>query len=164
MDNIKLTRVDFRLIHGQVMTRWVVNLGINKIIVIDDHSAKNPIFTKILVNAATEGVEVKVFDQDKAVEQWNEDHFGDGNILLLFKDIETAKSVWEKGIKFTELQIGGIGGAAGRKNVYKNIVISKEDYDRLKVLHSEGVNVYMQPIPEDKPYPFASIIEKKLFD
>ena len=23
MENLKLTRIDFRLIHGQVMTRWV---------------------------------------------------------------------------------------------------------------------------------------------
>ena len=26
MENLKLTRIDFRLIHGQVMTRWVENM------------------------------------------------------------------------------------------------------------------------------------------
>lgn len=29
MDNLKLTRIDFRLIHGQVMTRWVKNMILN---------------------------------------------------------------------------------------------------------------------------------------
>jgi D-glucosaminate PTS system EIIB component len=163
MENIKLSRVDFRLIHGQVMTRWVINLGINKIVVVDNGSARNAFFTKILVNAAPKGVEVKVYDQDTAVKRWNEDQFGSGNILLLFKDITGAKESWENGLKFNKLQIGGIGGAAGQKNVYKQIVMSKEDYNRLKVLHDGGVEVYLQPIPEDKPYQFSTVIEKKIF-
>lgn len=28
MENLKLTRIDFRLIHGQVMTRWVAKYEI----------------------------------------------------------------------------------------------------------------------------------------
>ena len=43
MENLKLTRIDFRLIHGQVMTRWVKKYGITNIVVIDDKSAKSPI-------------------------------------------------------------------------------------------------------------------------
>ena len=164
MKNIKLTRVDFRLIHGQVMTRWVVNLGITKIVVIDDNSAHNPIFSRILVNAVPNGTVVNAYDQDSAIKKWNEEHFGDGNILLLFKDIKTAKKIWEEGLEFTDMQIGGIGGAAGQKNVYKQVVMSKEDYDRLKVLYDGGVNIYLQPIPEDRPYPFSNIIEKKVFE
>ena len=69
MKNIKLTRVDFRLIHGQVMTRWVVNLGITKIVVIDDNSAHNPILSRILVNAVPNGTVVNVYDQDSAIKK-----------------------------------------------------------------------------------------------
>ena len=36
MENLKLTRIDFRLIHGQVMTRWVAKYEIESIVVIDD--------------------------------------------------------------------------------------------------------------------------------
>ena len=33
--SIELTRVDFRLIHGQVITRWLTQLQINEIVTID---------------------------------------------------------------------------------------------------------------------------------
>lgn len=46
MENLKLTRIDFRLIHGQVMTRWVAKYEIESIVVIDDRSAKSPILKK----------------------------------------------------------------------------------------------------------------------
>ena len=52
MENLKLTRIDFRLIHGQVMTRWVAKYEIESIVVIDDRSAKSPILKKILLGAA----------------------------------------------------------------------------------------------------------------
>jgi D-glucosaminate-specific PTS system IIB component len=59
MDNLKLTRIDFRLIHGQVMTRWVKQYGITDIVVIHDKSANSPILKKILLNAAPAGVNVQ---------------------------------------------------------------------------------------------------------
>ena len=33
--SIELTRVDFRLIHGQVITRWLTQCQINEIVTID---------------------------------------------------------------------------------------------------------------------------------
>ena len=36
MGNIVLTRVDSRLIHGQVMTKWVNQVQANKIVVVSD--------------------------------------------------------------------------------------------------------------------------------
>ena len=62
MENLKLTRIDFRLIHGQVMTRWVAKYEIESIVVIDDRSAKSPILKKILLGAAPSGVKVLVWN------------------------------------------------------------------------------------------------------
>ena len=36
--SIELTRVDFRLIHGQVITRWLTQCNINEIVTIDTPS------------------------------------------------------------------------------------------------------------------------------
>ena len=64
MENLKLTRIDFRLIHGQVMTRWVAKYEIESIVVIDDRSAKSPILKKILLGAAPSGVKMCIRDRD----------------------------------------------------------------------------------------------------
>ena len=47
MAKIELARVDFRLIHGQIITRWRKVIAINKIIVIDDILAADEFMTKV---------------------------------------------------------------------------------------------------------------------
>ena len=39
--SIELTRVDFRLIHGQVITRWLTQCQINEIVTIDTALSKD---------------------------------------------------------------------------------------------------------------------------
>jgi len=160
MENLKLTRIDFRLIHGQVMTRWVKEHNIKDIVVIDDKSAKSPILKKILLNAAPSSVNVIVESIASATEKWEKDTFPKNNLLILFKDTKTAAQAWKEGIKFNSLQIGGIEGSGNKKNINKNIVMSQEDVQDLVPLHENGVRVYGQPIPEDAEYSFENILNK----
>lgn len=49
---IKWVRLDERMIHGQVATKWSQLLGVNRIIVADDQAASNEIIKKSLLMAA----------------------------------------------------------------------------------------------------------------
>ena len=49
---IKWVRLDERMIHGQVATKWSQLLGVNRIIVADDQAASNEIIKKSLMMAA----------------------------------------------------------------------------------------------------------------
>lgn len=160
MENLKLTRIDFRLIHGQVMTRWVAKYEIESIVVIDDRSAKSPILKKILLGAAPSGVKVIVWNVAEAAEKWKVGEFPKSNLLILFKNTSQAKAAWEAGITFPSLQVGGIEGSGDKKNIYKNVVMSKTEAEELNVLYQGGVDVFMQPIPEDNPYPFKDALAK----
>ncbi|MFA7503021.1 MAG: PTS sugar transporter subunit IIB, partial [Anaerovoracaceae bacterium] len=40
--NITVFRIDDRLIHGQVVTRWIGHAGAKRIVVIDDRVAADP--------------------------------------------------------------------------------------------------------------------------
>ena len=160
MENLKLTRIDFRLIHGQVMTRWVAKYEIESIVVIDDRSAKSPILKKILLGAAPRVVKVIVWNVAEAAEKWKANEFPKNNLLILFKNTTQAKAAWEAGIHFPALQVGGIEGSGDKKNIYKNVVMSKTEAEELNVLYQGGVDVFMQPIPEDNPYPFKDALAK----
>lgn len=160
MDNLKLTRIDFRLIHGQVMTRWVKEYNIESIVVIDDQSLKSPILKKILLNAAPAGIKVELESVESATARWKEGRFPKNNLLILFKTPQSAERAWLSGVKFTELQVGGIEGAGNKKNICRNITMSKEDVEHLKTMYDGGVKIYCQPIPEDGEYPFKNALEK----
>ena len=58
MAEIVLCRIDSRLIHGQVMTKWVNQVQANKIVVISDELAADDFLRSIYLMAAPSGVEV----------------------------------------------------------------------------------------------------------
>lgn len=163
MANVKLVRVDFRLIHGQVIAKWLKQLQANRIIVIDNNIPGNPLLCKVYRMAAPAGVKVQIADVKSAAGAWNRDKFGEGDVLVLFKDIGTALSAWKEGFGFERIQIGGAGGGPGQKAVHKNINLSQEDYNGLMDLYDHNVDVFMQAIPEEKPVNFSEIIKKKIF-
>ena len=60
-------RIDDRLIHGQVATRWSTGLKVNRIMVIDDAVAANDNEKAILRMAAPAGVNTSILPLEKAV-------------------------------------------------------------------------------------------------
>lgn len=157
--NLKLIRIDFRLIHGQVMTRWVVKHNIKNIFVIDDTSANNPLLRKILEKSAPSGLDVLVFTIKDAIELWKSAQFSSyENVLILFKNTQDALEAWNNGLDFETIQIGSIEGGADKKNIYKNIVMNDKEIEQMKLLSNKNVKVYLQPIPEDKEVSFSSVI------
>lgn len=160
MENLKLTRIDFRLIHGQVMTRWVKKYGITNIVVIDNKTAKNPILKKVLLNAAPAGIKVEIETIESAADRWKENKMPIGNLLLLFKDPASAEAAWKAGIEYPSLQVGGVEGSASKKNICRNIVMSKEDVEHLKPMYEAGIKVFCQPIPDDSEVSLKVAIEK----
>ena len=160
MANIKLTRVDFRLIHGQVMTRWAKKYDTEAIVVIDDRSASSALLKKILLGAAPAGIDVTVESVASAAAKWKAGEFPTGSLIILFKNTETALAAYKAGVAYPSLQVGGIEGAGDKKNVYKNVVMSTAEAAHLKELGDAGVNVFFQPIPEDAEYPLADALKK----
>ena len=72
MSNVVMTRVDARLIHGQVAVRWTKVLQAKKIVVVDNKSAADDFLTELLLLAAPQGVTVQVMNEAKALEEWNQ--------------------------------------------------------------------------------------------
>ena len=84
MENLKLTRIDFRLIHGQVMTRWAKKYDTEAIVVIDDRSASSALLKKILLGAAPAGIEVTVESVESAAAKWKAGEFPTKSLIILF--------------------------------------------------------------------------------
>lgn len=160
MADIVLCRVDSRLIHGQVMTKWVNQSQANKIIVVSDSLAADEFMLEIYLMAAPTGVKVECYSKEEAVLNFKENQFGDGRVLLLLPDLESMKEVYDKGIKVSDIQVGGLGGAPNRKVVFQNITLDDSDVAMLIYLQNSGVKVIFQTIPEDVPQELNAILKK----
>lgn len=160
MAEIVLCRIDSRLIHGQVMTKWVNQSQANKIIVISDSLAADEFMLEIYLMAAPAGVKVECYSRADAVRKWTEEQFGNGRVLLLLPDLESMQDVYEGGIRVNDIQVGGLGGSPGRKVVFQNITLDDKDVEVLKTLKEKGVKVIFQTIPEDVPQSLETILKK----
>lgn len=160
MAKIVLCRIDSRLIHGQVMTKWVNQSQANRIIVVSDELAKDPFMMEIYLLASPLGVKVECLNQQDAITKWNQNQFGDGKILLLLPNLKMMKAVYDGGITVDQIQVGGLGGAPNRKVVFQNITLDSADVDTLKYLQDKNVKIIFQTIPEDSPQSLESMLKK----
>lgn len=160
MAEIVLCRVDSRLIHGQVMTKWVNQSQANKIVVVSDELAEDDFMLEIYLLSAPAGVKVECYSKSEAVSKWKEDQFGSGRVLLLLPNLDSMKEVYERGIEVSEIQVGGLGGGPGRKVVFQNITLDNHDVDTLKYFQEKGVKMIFQTIPEDLPQSLETILKK----
>lgn len=160
MGKIVLTRIDSRLIHGQVMTKWVNQVQANKIVVVSDQLANDEFMRSIYLMSAPAGIEVLCLTEEDAVEQYEKDVYGNGNILLLLPSVEAFKNIYNAGVTVKEIQVGGLGGGPSRKVVFQNITLDDKDANDLDELASNGVKIVFQTIPEDSPQDFKNIIKK----
>ncbi len=149
MGQINFARVDARLVHGQVTTAWSNSVGINAIYVIDNPTASDD-FTKMIYENLEKNYSFKinVYTLEEAMEQWNENQFGNHKVMLLFKDVNHAYKAREAGLPFEALNVGGVPQKDNNKVVADSVALTEEEYNQLKELEADhDVEVYFQTLP-----------------
>lgn len=160
MANIVLCRIDSRLIHGQVVTKWVGQSQANRIAVVSDELEADPFMKSIYLMAAPPNVKVDCYGKQSFAAAWRENQLGEGNVLVLFPNLVTVQQAVVDGFDVKNIQVGGLGGGPNRKAVFQNITLDEADVAILRDLQQRGVTVFFQTIPEDKPQALADILKK----
>jgi D-glucosaminate-specific PTS system IIB component len=151
-----LVRIDDRLIHGQVIAVWCNSKNFTKIQIVDDVVAADPFMVDVLRLAAPAGLEVVAETVENSVKSLKENTTPETTMVLM-KYPKTARQLYDAGVTFDALNIGGMGMGPGRKNVFKNTAISKEEYDTLKSLHDDGVKITFMSVPSEKSKQFKDL-------
>lgn len=150
MRNITLTRIDDRLIHGQVVTAWIRRYPINRILIIDDELSKNRLMERIYRAAAPVGVEVLIKPVDEAVKFLKENGERGESILILVKIPEVIESLLERGIEIRKVILGGMAARKGRKTFIKNVSASGEEIESMRRICGQGIEMIYQLVPDEK--------------
>lgn len=148
MRNIVFSRIDERLIHGQVMTSWLKMVDTNTILIVDDVSAKNSFLSRILKAAAPKDMDLKIMTTADAATYLKEDSDNE-KLFILAKVPGPFLDLIHSGIPFEEIILGNMGGGQGRKRFSKNINASDAEIAQLKEIVESGTKVYAQMVPSD---------------
>lgn len=142
-------RVDDRLIHGQVATRWSTGLRVNRIMVIDDTVAANDTEKAILRMAAPAGVNTSILGFDKAVANIQNGNYEGQRVMLIVKSPVTLVKMLEAGIELLPVNIGNLSNRPGTTQYKKSVSMTPEEKEAVDTLLKAGIHVTAQMVPDD---------------
>ena len=160
---ICMTRVDFRMIHGQVASVWIPHYSATKVVIIDDSTSKDMFVQQILTFAAPKGTTIEFYNVEDGVAKWKETQFGDGKIIVIFRSIEQAYAAYTKGFEFESINVGQTPREEDQVHATATVYVSKQDLDHLKDLDQKGVYVYFRQ-EISKPEVQLDTVVKKIGD
>lgn len=149
MTEIKLVRIDFRLMHGQVVTNWIKQVSADSILIVDDKLASDKFLAQVFLMAAPPGVKVAIRSIENAVESFQKGVFKDKKMLILFKSVANAKKAVDLGFPLEKLQVAGLGSGTNKTMISNELSLSKEEADMLLDIQNKGVEVTLQVTPKD---------------
>lgn len=161
--DVRLARIDDRLIHGQVATSWTKATGINRILVVSDDVAKDELRKKLLKQAAPLGVGVNVITIDKLKEIWTNPKYDVFKAMLLFTNPHDVKRVVDGGVDLKSINIGGMSYTEGKQMVTTAIAVDQADADAFDYLASKGIELEARKVIADKKENMISILKSKGF-
>jgi len=160
ISELGLIRIDDRLIHGQVIAVWCRHQKFTRIVIVDDGVAGDPFMRQVLSLAAPPGVQVDVLSLADAVKTFGQDSPEHKWTMILLKSPASAKRLYDGGLPYTALNVGGIGSGPGRKNIFKNIAASAEEIAILKDLAGRGVKITLLTVPGEQSKAFSELAGK----
>ncbi|UXS29399.1 PTS sugar transporter subunit IIB [Staphylococcus delphini] len=154
------SRIDGRLIHGQVANLWATKLNIGRFIVIDNEVAQSDIDKQALKLATPAGIKLSVLPVEKAANNINNGKYDSQRVMVIARRPDRFVELVNNGVKIEELNVGNMSQTDETRSITNSINITDEDVDNFKVLQEKGVNIISQMVPNDKVVDFMSLIKE----
>lgn len=157
---IGLARIDDRLIHGQVATRWTKETNVQRIIVVSDEVAKDHVRKTLLTQVAPPGVTAHVVDVDKMVRVWNNPKYGQDRVMLLFTNPTDVLRVVEQGVDIRTVNIGGMAFRQGKTQVNNAVSVDEKDIAAFRKLNERHIELEVRKVSSDQKLKMMDLIAK----
>ena len=143
--NILLTRIDNRLVHGQVATQWNSTLGSNLILVANDDVSTNTMRQNLMKMAAPAGVATRFFSLQKTI-----DVIGKASprqkIFIVAETPEDVLTLVKGGVPIKKVNIGNMHMSEGKRQA-ASVAVNDEDVAAFKELQELGVELEIRRVP-----------------
>ena len=145
--NIVLTRIDNRLIHGQVGVTWTMSVGANLILVADDEAADNALMQQLMaITAKNSGASPRFWTVQKTIANIHKANERQ-KIFIVAKTPETVRKLIEGGVPIKEVNVGNMHFSEGKRAISKKVYVDDKDLADLKAIEDSGAEVYIMDVP-----------------
>lgn len=144
MGEIKLARIDSRLLHGSLAYDWEKVVDFDLVLVANDRFSTDKFNQKIMALTLPRGMEAKFLSLDETVtflKNYDED------VFLLVENSKDLESLLDRGLEITRVNIGIMHCSKGKKLITSDAAMDKEDFRIFKNLLSQGADIFLQVSP-----------------
>lgn len=146
---IRATRVDYRLLHGQVAVSWTAALGADCLLLVSDTVKDDPLRMNALKLAKPAGVKVVIKNTEEAVEALKSGVTDKYKLFIICETLPIARKIMAAtGEK--ELNIGNTPFREGTKQYGKSANLLPEEEALIKEMLADGLELYIQMVPAEK--------------
>ncbi|MBM6614741.1 PTS sugar transporter subunit IIB [Desemzia sp. RIT804] len=158
---IRLVRIDDRLIHGQVATVWTKTTKANRILVVSDNVAKDELRKALLKQAVPPGVKASVITVRKMIEITHDPRFNSFKAMLLFTSPEDVVRVVKNKADIQSVNIGGMSYSAGKKMITNAVAVDQKDVEAFKYLNEKGIELEIRKVASDSKVNMMNLLKKE---
>ncbi|KPA54411.1 PTS system N-acetylgalactosamine-specific transporter subunit IIB [Photobacterium leiognathi subsp. mandapamensis] len=151
--NIVWTRIDERLLHGQIRITWGKHSGANLILVANDDAAEGPnaAFMQAGMKASAGGeYAVRFFSIQKTIDVIHKASAQQKIFILCNNPTDVARLV-EGGVPITHCNVGNMHYHEGKRQINKTVSVDDKDIDAFERMVEKGVTCTIQNTPDQNP-------------
>ena len=158
---IVLARLDNRLLHGIVASQWTPKSGADRVMVIDDNTANNPVNKEAMRIGKPSGVSLSIINRETAYGNFQIGKYNGQKVFVICNDPGIILDLLESGNKIDTLVVGATeipDNANECTKVSKRAYIKNSDKDIFKKISEKGTKIIVQYVPNDKAEPLEKLI------
>lgn len=156
---IILTRVDHRLLHGQVAFSWTQSLGADCILIANDDVPTNDLRKTTIKLAKPQGVKLVIKNIEDSIEAINSGVTDKYKLFIVVESIEDAFKLAENCPDIKKINLGGTKATNETQNISKSVNITQAEIEIIKELDKLGVNVEIRMVPGEKSIRAVSVLK-----
>ncbi|MCZ7840754.1 PTS sugar transporter subunit IIB [Leclercia adecarboxylata] len=148
---ISFVRIDDRVIHGQLVTRWAKELPCEGIVAIDDAVAADPLLSSVMKGAVSD-TKVWLFDTATAIEKLPKVIASEKRYFVIGKSPVTLQRIEQAGISLKnsngKINVGPMSARANTTTIGPNQSVSAEEAAAFEWLAERGHVIEFRLVPD----------------
>ncbi|AKH89924.1 PTS N-acetylgalactosamine transporter subunit IIB [Edwardsiella tarda] len=155
--NILMTRIDNRLVHGQVGVTWTNTLGANLVLVANDAAAADPVQQNLMDMVVADGVQTRYFTLQKTIDVIHK-AADRQKIFLVCKTPQDVLTLVRGGVPIQFVNVGNMHFSEGKRQIHKTVSVDDDDVAAFQALSSLGIACEIRRVPDEAGEPINRLL------
>ena len=148
--SIVLSRIDNRLLHGIVATQWTPMADPDRVMIIDDEFANDPIKKAGMKLGKPAGVALSIISRETAYGNFKIHKYDGQKVFLIVRDPQIILDLQNSGETIKKLTVGGtVVPETEAVQVSKRAYVKKEEEEIYRKIAKNGTEIKVQYVPSD---------------